>query len=96
MTEAAAQPTVPMTAVTQTCDHCGAHGESTVTLTVPVAVVVDLTRVFTATVPVETAKKIPTAVVGLAPVQAGGSRLSGLSPVVIAGIAFVGALLGQA
>lgn len=32
------KPTVPMTAITQACNKCGANGESTVTLTVPVGV----------------------------------------------------------
>lgn len=32
------KPTIPMTAITQTCNKCGAFGESTVTLTVPVGV----------------------------------------------------------
>lgn len=32
------KPTVPMTAITQSCNKCGANGESTVTLTVPVGV----------------------------------------------------------
>ncbi|KAI0457780.1 glycoside hydrolase family 16 protein [Xylaria acuta] len=34
----AAAPAVPMTTCTETCDACGPHGESTVTLTVPEAV----------------------------------------------------------
>lgn len=33
-----AKPSVPMTAITQTCNKCGAGGESAVTLTVPVGV----------------------------------------------------------
>ncbi|KAI2623511.1 glycoside hydrolase family 16 protein [Hypomontagnella submonticulosa] len=35
-------PTVPMTTCTETCSACGPHGESTVTLTVPVAVVTEV------------------------------------------------------
>ncbi|KAI0555480.1 glycoside hydrolase family 16 protein [Xylaria curta] len=34
----AATPAVPMTTCTETCNACGPHGESTVTLTVPAAV----------------------------------------------------------
>lgn len=32
------KPIIPMTAITQTCNKCGAYGESTVTLTIPVGV----------------------------------------------------------
>ncbi|KAI1298913.1 glycoside hydrolase family 16 protein [Xylaria venustula] len=38
-------PAVPMTTLTQTCDACGPHGASTVTLTVPRAVATEGVRV---------------------------------------------------
>ncbi|KUI54912.1 hypothetical protein VP1G_02156 [Cytospora mali] len=91
VTKEAAQTAVPMTTVTETCNKCGAEGESTVTLTVPEGVVVDMTKL--AHTPLATGQIEPTATMDLMPVQAGASRLNGLSAVMMAGIAVAGALL---
>ena len=89
VTKSTAQTTaVPMTTVTQSCNGCGAQGESVVTLTQPEAVVVALTKLASVSVPVETGESIPM------PVQvSGASLLSGLSAVLAVGMALAGALL---
>ncbi|KAI1324169.1 glycoside hydrolase family 16 protein [Xylariaceae sp. FL0255] len=77
---------VPMTTCTETCDACGPHGESTVTLTVPAAVHTSTTATATVTgsgsgsvvvaIAVETVVPIPhltnTTAPALVPVMTGG------------------------
>lgn len=90
VTEVDAQSTVPMTTMTQTCNRCGANGESTVTLTMPLAVVVDMASVGHASA---TGQTNASAGMGMMPVQAGASRPSGLDAVLMFGIALAGLLL---
>ncbi|ROW09536.1 hypothetical protein VMCG_02639 [Cytospora schulzeri] len=89
--ESDAQSDVPMTTMTQTCDKCGANGESTVTLTMPLDLVIDMTKVGHS--PVATGQNNASSPMGMMPVQAGASRSSGWSAVLMFGIALAGALL---
>lgn len=91
--EADAQSTVPMTTMTQTCNQCGADGESTITLTMPLAVVVEMEKLRHGSVPVATGHMNTSATMGMMPVQAGASRSNGLGVALMFGIALAGALV---
>lgn len=87
----ASQPSIPLTTLTQSCAACGKNGWSTVTLAVPVHVIV--TKTANGTVTATGYLKNPTATPRYFPVSAAAPPRGSATGVLMALLGFVGMLI---